>query len=335
MANKLLKNLVFKSLHLTGGRPIKTSYSGNGQIYCLHRVLGSEDKKHDKFNYIQEISAIRLEEIIKYLKQNNYDFISIDEYYSIREVKRKNPFVVFTFDDGYIDMFTQVYPLFKKYNIPFSIYITTDFVEHKMIVWWYILEEILLESKKLTFEYNGETFTYRYKNHQERYNTFLEVRNFILDSSMDEYHAKIDIIFKQYIIANKYSKIFLNWDQIEQLSNDPLVTIGSHSQSHFNLANLSNNSVLNDLIQSKQLIESKINKTINHFAYPFGSQNEFNNQTIETVKNVGFKTAVTTVMGNIMGNENMLALPRIMLCERFTKYSLNIRLSGIYQKLNS
>ena len=38
--------------------------------------------------------------------------------------------VVFSFDDGRIDTYTNAYPILRKYNMPFTLNVCTDFVEH-------------------------------------------------------------------------------------------------------------------------------------------------------------------------------------------------------------
>lgn len=38
--------------------------------------------------------------------------------------------VVFSFDDGRIDTYTNAYPILKKYKMPFTLNVCTDFVEH-------------------------------------------------------------------------------------------------------------------------------------------------------------------------------------------------------------
>ena len=39
-------------------------------------------------------------------------------------------YVVFSFDDGRLDTYTKAYPILKKYNMPFTLNVCTDFVEH-------------------------------------------------------------------------------------------------------------------------------------------------------------------------------------------------------------
>ena len=40
-------------------------------------------------------------------------------------------YVVFSFDDGRLDTYTRAYPILKKYGMPFTLNVCTDFVEHQ------------------------------------------------------------------------------------------------------------------------------------------------------------------------------------------------------------
>jgi peptidoglycan/xylan/chitin deacetylase (PgdA/CDA1 family) len=54
------------------------------------------------------------------------------------------------------------------------------------------------------------------------------------------------------------------------------------------MTNQSENEIINELVKSKELIESKLNQKIDHFAYPNGN---FNPRIIELVKKAGYKSA--------------------------------------------
>ena len=58
---------------------------------------------------------------------------------------KKKKFAVLTFDDGYTDSFDVIYPIFKKYQLPFGVYVVTDFPDRETILWWYMLEDLVLK----------------------------------------------------------------------------------------------------------------------------------------------------------------------------------------------
>ena len=77
----------------------------------------------------------KFEEVIKYLS-NHYTFVSIHEALRILEgtMQARKPLLI-TFDDGYMDNYTDAFPILKKYSVPAIIFLATDFVDGKMWIW--------------------------------------------------------------------------------------------------------------------------------------------------------------------------------------------------------
>jgi len=74
------------------------------------------------------------EKQMKYLKDNNYNVISLTELIKTLESDQKIPekTVVLTFDDGFEDNYINVFPLLKKYNFPVTIFLVTGLVGQKI-----------------------------------------------------------------------------------------------------------------------------------------------------------------------------------------------------------
>ncbi|MBD3418840.1 MAG: polysaccharide deacetylase family protein [Chitinivibrionales bacterium] len=74
----------------------------------------------------------QFERQLRYLKQNNYETLTIPELYdylSHRSVANKSQKkIVLTFDDGYADNFVTAFPLLKKYDMKATIFVSTDFI---------------------------------------------------------------------------------------------------------------------------------------------------------------------------------------------------------------
>ena len=82
---------------------------------------------------------------MKYLVDHGYHTISPDELYAFLEGKGTLPDrpVLITFDDGYVDNYTNAYPILKKYNLKATIFIVTGFVsERKGYLTWDQLREM-------------------------------------------------------------------------------------------------------------------------------------------------------------------------------------------------
>lgn len=82
---------------------------------------------------------------MKYLVDHGYHSISTDELYAFMEGQGTLPDrpVLITFDDGYVDNYTNAYPILKKYNLKATIFIVTGFVsKRKGYLTWDQLREM-------------------------------------------------------------------------------------------------------------------------------------------------------------------------------------------------
>lgn len=112
-----------------------------GEVWEFHRITStpSVDTRYAPF----DITPERLESIIVEYIDKGYKFISIDEVCDmLSSLKTKSSiqrfytalmckkFICVTLDDGYEDNYTNAYPIFQKYNIPFCIYVTTSYINN-------------------------------------------------------------------------------------------------------------------------------------------------------------------------------------------------------------
>lgn len=90
------------------------------------------------------------------------------------------------------------------------------------------------------------------------------------------------------------TKDFLNWSQIDEMHASGLIDFSSHGVNHKRFRDLSNEEVLNELIQSKSIIEKKLGKPILTFCYPFGA---FDKRVRTLVFKAGYKIDIGTRKG--------------------------------------
>jgi peptidoglycan/xylan/chitin deacetylase (PgdA/CDA1 family) len=62
----------------------------------------------------------------------------------------------------------------------------------------------------------------------------------------------------------------LTWEQVREANSTGLITVGSHTHSHANLARTSEMEAEGEMSRSKQLIEDELGAACRHFAYPWG-----------------------------------------------------------------
>jgi len=140
-----------------------TKYADRISVLCFHRVV-SDNLKKSKFPNYEWVAALSdFERQMKYLYDNQYKTLSLDEFYKWHHNKTKLPAktVVLTFDDGDYEFYHLVYPILKKYNFKATMFIvgtrtgeTTE--EYKDVETAYYLGwDKINEMKK---EYSGVSF---------------------------------------------------------------------------------------------------------------------------------------------------------------------------------
>jgi len=305
-------------LKLTLSQVVKPVYGGIGHILMFHRVtpvLPVRVKGQSRL----EVTPQRLEEIIHFFQTRNYDFISLDELHT-RLINpsgcggKNRKFVAFTFDDGYVDNLLYAYPLFKRYNVPFAIYVAASFPQREAVLWWYLLDDLILANDLLTFDFPDSPLTLETRSDEQKIQAARILRARLKFTSKQQYPALLDVIFTKHGIdlLAKTEQLTLSWEQIQQLSSDPLVTIGSHSLHHFPLKILSEEDAWEEIMASKSLLEQKVGKPVEHFAYPYGEHREAGLREFELARQSGYWTAVTTRFANLFPGHagHLEALPR-------------------------
>ena len=333
--NRRYKNAIVKVMTVTRAyRLLEPYFQGDGSILMFHRIcLSQADKPRISSATSLEVSPEYLEEIIVCLKKLNYDIISLDQLHErlVSNSSRK-PYVCFTFDDGYIDTYEIAYPIFKKHNIPFAIYVTNSFPDQAAILWWYALEDLLLQSEQVRFEYNSYKYSYQSESPEQKKDAFVAIRRIIQTLPQYEVAKFMEILLEDSDTSvDNYRSLAMTWNQIVELSSDPLVTIGVHTVNHLNLRRLSEDEVKREILASKQEIGAKIGKAAEHFAYPYGSPNEAGRREFDIVKRCDFKTGTTTRQASIFAKHKayMECLPRLNIYGNFLNISFfKMMLSG-------
>ncbi len=340
MNNYLVKkivNLIAPIIQYSGiSRIIKPIYGGRGHIIMLHRVTPLVNKTRVHNHQSLEITKDHLHSLIRYFNKHLYVTITLDELHNgLLNQNLPDKFVVYTFDDGYSDNYHIAYPIFKKYNIPFSIYITTCFPDRNVLLWWYALEDLLLSNDSLSHKDYPFLNPIKCKSQHQKEISFNRIRNELLKMNRPE----IISFFEAFKInLNSYAeKMVLTWDEIIQLSKDPLVTIGAHTKNHLALAHLSEDECYNEIINSKKEIEDRIGLEVKHFSYPFGKSSQVGTREFNIANEIGFSTSTTTRLANVFSEhrDHQQALPRISVNSETSESILRANINGFFPMIRN
>lgn len=308
-------------------------YSGVGSILCFHRVLAEPCRSRLGSNRALDVTPEFLEAIIQFLQAQDYDIVSLDDAIKRLTGRQKSKkFVCFTFDDGYLDTLEIAYPIFKRHELSFAVYLTTSYMEGSSAPWWFLLEQLIQSNEELCFPRNGSGQRLQTATREQGEAAFEYLSGII--RNMDQ--SGRDGFLRQLVETSSSepmsaSGLMMNWEQVQALSHDPLVTIGAHTINHFTLGKVDERTAIDEMAESKRIIESKIGRPVDHFSYPFGGRNAVGRREFALARQCGFRTMTTTRAGNLFPahRDHLECLPRFTVSGNYqTVHHLRRLLSG-------
>ena len=313
------------------GRYLGKKYYKKGTILCYHRVMPHLDVLNDKSpGRGLAISDKCFEGHLEHLAKN-YNVISMDKMYDHILSDSDEYFVSITFDDGYKDNLNYALPILEKYNLPAIIYIVTKHPQGDGWIWWYELEDHIMNNDHINFSFREYSIESSLKTLKQKYSCFDDLRNFVIKLNQDDQKKFLSKLSKSEK-RKDYSSLMLTWDEIKLLDKHQLITIGAHTHTHANLKSLDKNSAIAEMKKSKVFLEEELKHSINHFAYPFGSEEQVGEKVANYPEKLNFNTAVSTNYGFVETN-NLLLINRISLGWTSTVDELESNLNGFAQVL--
>jgi len=292
------------------------------------------------------VSKENFERQIKYLKKN-YNIIPM--YSLVDHIKNKVPFppnsVVITLDDGLKNNYTYAFPILHKYNVSATIFLTTHYINTLKISYsnklWYFIRTIglekLIEEFNIYFPlYSGLIGRIDLKNIIE----LIEDIEFILKfkTNDNEKEMFIQSLYDKYKIKigeEELENIYLSWKEVK-IMNDSGLLFGSHTSTHPVLTRLNYKDAEEEIIKSKIIMESQLNKRTDLFSYPFG---HFNKEIKKILDDNNFSCAASSIEGLNKLDSDLFELKRICIFDE-PFYCFKMRIVGfgalfekVYQKL--
>lgn len=290
-------------------------------------------------NYRQKIIAQReFSKQIQFL-QSNFRIVSLKGLVEtwLHSPDKAQGMLAITFDDGYQNIFRTAFPVLRKYNVPFTIFLPTDFIERKIPLWVDRLEYAIGNSRagEVEIKKEGNIISFPLLNQEEKTQADSFIRGYaktISDSERQKLINKVvrqcGIDLKDYLLEEPDYKP-LNWNEILQMVSSGLTSIGSHAASHAIATRLSPEDFHKEVVSSRQLIKEKTGKDCSLFAYPNGQPGDFSEETAEILKKNGFLGAVTTVMRFLGKDAKTFSLPRFTMDETDGRELFLATVSGV------
>ena len=278
----------------------------NVQILVYHRV----NDDGDPFFPATPIGVFA--EQMEYLA-SNFNICALED--AVERMKRKDipdNTVVVTFDDGYADNYLYAFPILKKLSIPATIFLSTGAIGTGKRLWHDRVFSAFRETKMAFFEGFGEVSKrYRLETKAEKLSAQKEVLTFLRTRNNEDLPYWIDILEEKLAVKDRTETpgIMLDWNEIRLMQQDG-ICFGSHTVTHPVLSKLSCDKLREEICESKQTLETELRVSIKPFAYPFGTNREFNDHTKSALREAGYICGVTTIFGANGKDQDLFELRR-------------------------
>jgi peptidoglycan/xylan/chitin deacetylase (PgdA/CDA1 family) len=247
--------------------------------------------------------------------------------------------VAITFDDGYADNLLTAKPLLEKYELPATIFVATGYVGNKREFWWDELDNLFLQPgslpETLNLTVNGMVYKWEledtanytqaayqgHRNWKPGYEAVPSPRQQVyseLWKLMQPLSESQRLIVREtlYAWAQKEPQVRPSYrtlidEEVVALAAGGLIEIGAHTVTHPMLSTLPIASQREEIGQSKRDLEEILNREVPSFAYPYGRECDYTEETIALVKEAGFACAFTTSAGVIGQGAAAYRLPRL------------------------
>jgi len=247
-----------------------------------------------------------LDQFLSHLNERGWDVVTMEEAIRRSRLGGSNGrFVNFSIDDCYRDTFEEIVPVFRRYGVPVTLFVTTGIPDGTLPLWAAGLEDTLLNNDRVmledgavdvpTSEAKREAFhriasSWDGPQAASRYVKFCELNGVDMDA-MHWKHA-------------------ISWEMLEELRGDPLVEIGGHTVTHARISSLSPDGALGELKGSRDRLVERLGIPAKHFAFPFGRSGDCGPRDFAIARDAGYASAATTRKGLVRKGQDEFSLPR-------------------------
>ncbi|MEO6731329.1 MAG: polysaccharide deacetylase family protein [Ferruginibacter sp.] len=311
---QLIQDLKNNFLYRWTSRPKKVD-NNFAVILLYHRIVNIESDPQ-----LLAVTPENFEDHLKFLKKN-YNILSFQSllYFLESDIPIPPRSVLISFDDGYYDNFTNAKRIIEANSVPAIFFISTSNIDSTQEYWWDALERCILNNAsfplKIEIDIEGVgVHSYLLDNksaNQKLYDFLIEKLRAVIPDKRDESLIKLSVICNS--VEGRQSHRAMSKPELIEFSKSSFVTIGAHAHNHPSLAALDHDVQEREIMLSKSILESIIEKHVDFFSYPFGTIKDYSDTTKNICKMGGFKLAVANYPAKLYNTEDRYALPRYLV----------------------
>lgn len=314
-------------LEVSSFPPVRSAFpslAGRGVIFTLHHVRPGRAVSAFAPNVQLSVTPQFLEEAIQAALECGLVPVHLHDLPALLADNHEGrSFCAFTLDDGYRNNADHAAPIFRKYAVPYTIFITPGFVERTRSLWWETAAALTQKAASFEFDFGAGPEQVACANPSQKAEAFTRLEDFVQNFSEDEAVERIDRAARQHGVdpIAIVDELVMDTDELRTLSEDPLVHFGAHTMTHVNMRKVDAARLAYEIAESARRVEAYVGHRPRSFSYPYGWVRAVGEREAKAVHDAGFSAAVTTQAGVIGPHslEKPTQLPRVSLNGRFQK----------------
>ena len=325
---------VLSTMHFAGADSIMAPLTrGIGAVFVLHHVRPKTPDRREPSRLLT-VTPQFLDTWIRQVRGAGFEIVSLDAaHFRLVEGEFRTPFVCFTFADGYRDALEHAFPVFKQHNVPFAVYVPTDYADGHGDLWWLALERVIVGRDTMHVKIDGAARRLSCATPAEKDAAYDTLYRWLRSIGEADARAFVQELCAEvgFDPAALCAEMMLSWPEIRELAADPLVTIGAHTRRHYALAKLSYAEAHAEIEESVRRIARETGMPCRHFSFPYGDAQSAGPREFAIARELGLKTAVTGRRGLIYARDaaQRTALPTVSLDGDYQKARyVKVLLSG-------
>jgi len=314
-----------EAVALPGVQSLFPAAAGRGMIFTLHHVRPERSGAKFAPNALLSVTPEFLEQAVETALEGGLTPVHLHDLPALlADPGDERRFVAFTLDDGYRNNAEFAAPVFRKHDVPYTIFINPGFVERTGSMWWETAAAIARKADGIEFDFGGGAETLRTTTRASKFAAFERFADFVQSIDEDEAVQRIDEVARNAHNIDPMAivdSLVMDEEELRALAEDPLVHLGAHTVTHVNLRRVADDRLKSEIDQSTALVEAYAGRRPRSFAYPYGWTSAVGAREVKAVADAGFAAAVTTQPGVLDAAclDQPTALPRVSLNGHYQK----------------
>jgi peptidoglycan/xylan/chitin deacetylase (PgdA/CDA1 family) len=233
-----------------------------------------------------------------------------------RRATSRHDYVAITVDDGYADNFNTLMEAVEKYDVPSTVYLTTDCIDRRepSAALWIMLA---IHHAKVAVIHLPELVTEPkwIRTWEEKESAIREIDRALKLHPEERQRALIECLLKRSGSADHVREIapyrMLSWDQV-RLMHSKGIEFGGHTRTHPVLSGLTLRNLHDEIEGSIQRVKDVLGVKAVTFAYPYGDSTRVGDRVIKVCKASGASAAVMLTRGQL-SRDKWFSIPRTMI----------------------